>query len=390
MPLLAEAMRDNPDPSPMARPFPLASQRAGVGQSLFVAGSIFILLMAVLAPFMGALASSILTGLNVARVLALREVVNLVAAVFEIGLLFLLTANPRINLTRSRNVVLVGLAVSLVGASTRMLLQFVVGLQSAELGQRWVALELSVSVTFTSLILTVLLLVAQRERLVNAQVVLRDEARRALEEDHESLRVRVFDHLHGTVQSELLVTRIRLLDIARDLNDEATSAAIIKEAGNLSRIHDLEIRRLAHVMVASGIDTSLTDALRQLALSCEGLCDVTIDIHEGFNELDTTLVGDSRATVRLAMFRIVEECVNNAIRHGMAQSVAIRISAERRARGHAVTIHVSNDGVMPAFESREGVGFRVLRARAAAFNGRVKTSIVGGIFVVETLLDTVD
>jgi hypothetical protein len=155
--------------------------------------------MAVLTPFMGALASSILTGLNVARVLALREVVNLVAAVFEIGLLFLLTANPRINLTRSRNVVLVGLAVSLVGPSTRMLLQFVVGLQSAELGQRWVALELSVSVTFTSLILTVLLLVAQRERLVNAQVVLRDEARRALEEDHESLRVRVFDHLHGTV-----------------------------------------------------------------------------------------------------------------------------------------------------------------------------------------------
>ena len=90
------------------------------------------------------------------------------------------------------------------------------------------------------------------------------------------------------------------------------------------------------------------------------------------------------------MFRIVEECVNNAIRHGKAQNVSIRIAAERRTRGHSVSIQVTNDGVMPAFESREGVGFRVLRARAAAFNGRVTTSIVGGIFVVETLLDTVD
>ena len=117
-------------------------------------------------------------------------------------------------------------------------------------------------------------------------------------------------------------------------------------------------------MVASGIDTSLVDALRQL-------------------------VRDSRAAVRLALFRIVEECVNNAIRHGRAQNVAIRITDERRARGHIVGIEVANDGIMPQVQSREGVGFRVLRARAAAFNARV-TTIQNGTLVAETLLETSD
>ena len=60
------------------------------------------------------------------------------------------------------------------------------------------------------------------------------------------------------------------------------------------------------------------------------------------------------------------------------------------AASHMVSIQVTNDGIMPAFESREGVGFRVLRARAAAFNGMVTTTIVNGLFVVETLLETSD
>jgi signal transduction histidine kinase len=251
-------------------------------------------------------------------------------------------------------------------------------------------LEVLTSVVFTILLLVVLILVSQRFRLVNAQVILRDEARRALEEDHESLRVRVFDHLHGTVQSELLVTRIRLLDIAREIDDERVADAIMKEASNISRIHDLEIRRLAHVMVASGIDVSLAEALRQLALACEGLCDVRIDLSDDFAEFDLTLEGDKRATVRLAIFRIIEECVNNALRHGQARAIGIRLSAQSNSRTHVVTIKVTNDGLTPDGGLTEGAGLRVLRARASSFNGTVTTSIASGLFTVESVLEIRD
>jgi signal transduction histidine kinase len=335
---------------------------------------------------MGALASSLIQQESVVGILVRREAANLSGAIVGSLVLYLLTRVVSINLRRTSNVVLISLLVALTVNGVRLLLQPVFGVRVREIDDRWLALEILTSVVFTILLLVVLILVSQRFRLVNAQVILRDEARRALEEDHESLRVRVFDHLHGTVQSELLVTRIRLLDIAREIDDERVADAIIKEASNISRIHDLEIRRLAHVMVASGIDVSLAEALRQLALACEGLCDVRIDLSEDFAEFDLTLEGDKRATVRLAIFRIIEECVNNALRHGQARAIGIRLSAQANSRTHVVTIKVTNDGLTPDGGLTEGAGLRVLRARASSFNGTVATSIESGLFTVESIL----
>ena len=168
---------------------------------------------------------------------------------------------------------------------------------------------------------------------------------------------------------------------------EKAAAAIVKEAGNIGRIHEMEIRRLAHVMVASGIDISLGEALRQLALACEGLCEVKINLYEDFSHFDLSLEDDARATIRLAIFRIVEECVNNALRHGKAQKITIDLGAQQHTNGHIVFIQVSNVGDLPAGETREGAGLRVMRARASLYNGSVKTSVLNGVFTLTTELD---
>ena len=361
-----------------------------LGRSLFVTGSLFTFALAALVPFLGAFATSLIQQQSVGGILVRREAANLSGALIACFVLYLLTMVASINLRSTRNIVIVAFLVSLTVNGVRLALQPLLGVRVREINDRWLALEIVTSVIFTILLLVVFVLISQRFRLVNAQVILRDEARRALEEDHESLRVRVFDHLHGTVQSELLVTRIRLLDIAREIDDERISDAIIKEASNISRIHDLEIRRLAHVMVASGIDVSLAEALRQLALACEGLCDVSIEIFEDFTEFDLTLDGDKRATVRLAIFRIIEECVNNALRHGQARAIGIRLGAQANGRTHIVNIRVTNDGITPDQGMKEGAGLRVLRARAGSFNGTVTTSVTSGMFSVESVLEIRD
>ena len=389
MPVLEPRLRDNPELQSTSH---VSSTRAvdDLGRSLFVTGSLFIFALAALVPFLGAFASSLIQQQSVGGILVRREAANLSGALVACLVLYLLTMVASINLRSTRNIVIVALLVSLAVNAVRLALQPLLGVRVREINDRWLALEIVTSVIFTILLLIVLILILQRYRLVNAQVILRDEARRALEEDHESLRVRIFDHLHGTVQSELLVTRIRLLDIAREIDDERVSDAIIKEASNISRIHDLEIRRLAHVMVASGIDVSLAEALRQLALACEGLCDVSIDILDDFSEFDVTLDDDKRATVRLAIFRIIEECVNNALRHGQARAIGIRLWAEGASRGHVVSIWVGNDGLTPDLAIKEGAGLRVLRARAASFNGSVTTSVTDGIFAVHAVLEIRD
>lgn len=389
MPVPGSSLRENPE---LASAPQVSATLAGddLGRSLFVTGSLFTIILTAVVPFIGAFASSLIQQESVVGILVRREAANLSGAVVGSLVLYLLTRVVSINLRRTSNVVLISLLVALTVNGVRLSLQPVFGVRIREIDDRWIALEILTSVVFTSLLLVVLFLVSQRFRLVNAQVILRDEARRALEEDHESLRVRVFDHLHGTVQSELLVTRIRLLDIAREIDDQRIADAIIKEASSISRIHDLEIRRLAHVMVASGIDVSLAEALRQLALACEGLCDVRIDIFEDFTEFDLTLDGDKRATVRLAIFRIIEECVNNALRHGHARAIDIQLSAQTNGRNHIVNITVSNDGLIPDAGMKEGAGLRVLRARASSFNGTVTTSIAGGLFTVAAELEIRD
>jgi signal transduction histidine kinase len=386
MPHPEPKLRENPDLFDNVTLFS-SRKHTGIRRGIFITATIFTFALTSITPLLGSFATAIITDRNVGEILLLREFANLTGALLGSLVLFFLTGFPRIDLRRSRDVVAVAFVVSIVLTLVRLVLQPLIGLNSGALGQNWFLLEVATSLFFALLLSTVMLLVAQRYTLVDAQVILRDEARRALEEDHESLRVRVFDHLHGTVQSELLVTRIRLLDIARGIQDEAVAAAIVKEAGNINRIHELEIRRLAHVMVASGIDVSLSEALRQLSLSIEGLCDVSIEIYEDFTDFDLSLVGDARATIRLAIFRIIEECVNNALRHGNARNIKIRLGAEVRPHGHNVFIHVSNDGILPTDEPRDGAGLRVMRARASIFNGNVITKAVNGVFTVDTALD---
>ena len=389
MPSPEAKLRENPEFRATSQ---VRATRSGdeLGRSVFVTGSLFTIGLAAIVPFLGSFASSMIQQESIGGVLIRREAANLSGALVACTVLYVLTMVLSINLRIARNVVLVGLLVAVTVNGVRLALQPLLGVRVREINDRWLALEIVTSVLFTILLLVVLILITQRYRLVNAQVILRDEARRALEEDHESLRVRVFDHLHGTVQSELLVTRIRLLDIAREIDDDRIADAVIKEAANISRIHDLEIRRLAHVMVASGIDVSLAEALRQLSLACEGLCDVSIDILDDFSEFDLSLDDDKRATVRLAIFRIIEECVNNALRHGQARAIGIRLWAEGAGRTHVVSIWVGNDGLTPDLAVKEGAGLRVLRARAASFNGSVTTTITDGIFAVHAALEIRD
>ena len=67
------------------------------------------------------------------------------------------------------------------------------------------------------------------------------------------------------------------------------------------------------------------------------------------------------------LFRIAQEAVTNAIKHGRARSIEIMLSpAESRVR-----LSVSSDGVpLPPLEQRgSGLGLRIMKYRAAVIGG---------------------
>jgi signal transduction histidine kinase len=364
---------------------------AGPRRILFWTGSAVLLIMAGVTPITASLYDASVRALGFWSVLGQREVANVIGAACGIAVLYLMSRARRVDTSNPRWIVIIALLASLATTAARQIAQLTFdpsGTRPQLPGQR--GAEASIALLVFLLLTGALLLVAQRDRLANAQTVLLDEARRALHDDHESLRARIFDHLHGTVQSELVVARVRLLDIARELPEGEQAEGVLQVADGLQRLHELEVRRLAHVMVASGLDTSLHEALSQLAMSCEGLCDVRIRIDAEFEAIDDARAGDGRAVLRLAIFRIVEECITNAIRHGHASAIDVEIAARASGRKRLIDVVVSNNGVTDGVQRREGVGLRVLRARAAAFNGGVETYVADGRYRTAVRLELRD
>lgn len=381
-------MRETPKSAPRRSVGP----RRGLGprRAQLITGSAVLVILAVVTPITAALYIANVRALSFWSVLMLRETANLAGVLCGVAALYVMTHVRGIDSSRIPGVLTLAFIATLASAGARQVAQMVLDPTRASTQPELQAAELSSSLLIFGVLVAVLLLVAQRERLANTQTILLDEARRALQDDHESLRGRVFDHLHGTVTSELVVARVRLLDIARELPRGVQADGVQNVAAGLQRLHQLEIRRLAHVMVASGLDTSLHEALSQLAASSEGLCEVGVTIDAEFEVFDHASTGDSRAFLRLAIYRIVEECISNAIRHGRAKVIDVEITTRSTGRKRLVEVTVTNSGDLSAAYGPEGVGLRVVRARAAAFNGSLQTSARHGRYAVTVQLEIAD
>lgn len=363
------------------------TQRRGRTSVVTIAGSITILVAAVTAPLLGGFVDFAVNNQDLALTMLLREVSNLIATVAGVLVLFALAGLTRRPLHQLGVILLHATTAVVAFTIVRFVVQDYVNLLDLTQRPKWMGAEVLWALLLWPILVSIMALVGQREQHVLAQVVLLDEARRALQDDHEALRSRIFDHLHGTVTSELVVARVRLNDVATDTTDERLATRIRNVADNLQRLHELEVRRLAHVMVASGLDTSLNEALHQLAASCEGLCDVRVVISPEYTAIDRNLGDDQRAALRLTVYRIVEECISNALRHGQADHIDIDVAITRSGPVTTLQVTVASDGTLPADPVTPGVGHRVIRARVAAYNGGVETQNTGDRFVLRATLE---
>ena len=351
-------------------------------------GGALALILSIVAPVVGVLVDVGVKGQSLTYSLTLRLGLNLFTAFVTVVCLYLLIGWSRVDPTRPRDLILVGILTGLILFIARVGVLRAVYSREPASSTNWIPAEASVVIVFAVLLILVLLLVAQRERLSTAERLLSDEARRALHDDSELLRARVFDHLHGTVQSELLVARIRLVDVAEEVSDLETADVLRSIAARLLRVHETQVRAFAHSVVGEGIDAGLADALAVLTVSMEDLCEVTTSISDEFIELERSTPIEISAPAQLAMYRIIEECLVNAIRHGRARNAEVRVeSSVGNRRAPLVVITVSNDGGMPTTAAADGAGMRMMRVRASAYRGTVQAEVVEGRYLVRALLD---
>jgi PAS domain S-box-containing protein len=212
--------------------------------------------------------------------------------------------------------------------------------------------------------------ISERKQLEREVLEITDRERRTIGQDlHDDLGQRL-------TATELLAHSLALDLEARDPTNAARATKIGAYIRDAIRVTRLLARGLAPVLDES---EGICGALRELATTtremfskeCEFTCPVPISI--------------SSPGAAVQLYRIAQESVSNAVRHGRANHIVISLDPSSDDR---ITLRISDDGVgfQKSRRGIEGLGLRIMQHRAGiiAASLRIGPRVGGGTEVVCT------
>jgi PAS domain S-box-containing protein len=191
----------------------------------------------------------------------------------------------------------------------------------------------------------------------------RRELEREVTEIAAAEQRRIGQELHDGVSQEL--TGLSML--ASALKERLNGAEAVRETladrviDALAKVHN-HVRAVSHGLIPVDVDSEgLRSALEDLAFRVRQQAGISC----AFQSPRPLLVKDSLTATNL--FHIVQEAVNNALRHGKAR----RIDIQMQMQPEALVMSVCDDGVgfSPGSHYGNGVGLRLMRYRAGLIGG---------------------
>ena len=200
----------------------------------------------------------------------------------------------------------------------------------------------------------------------------------------EQERRRIGQDLHDGLGQMLTGIGLLSQDLARQLEDEGHERADdMAEITEHIKEADQYARDLSHGLIPVDVEANgLPEALRRLSDNAERLFNVEC----AFQEVDTALVHDNTTATHL--YRIAQEAVNNAVRHGDADHVTLRLAAG----DEQIRLQVRDDGT--GFDEDDvtdaGMGVHIMNYRARIIGGTLdlNSTLGEGTVVTCTLART--
>ncbi len=186
-------------------------------------------------------------------------------------------------------------------------------------------------------------------------------------EASEQERKRIAGDLHDSINSMLSTAKLNMTGLEDDLQKHSdidkkllnNSINLIDEAFN-------EVRNISHNLMPGsltklGLFPALKDLVRKINQSHK------LDIKLDYPELDNRL----EETVEIALFRIVQESINNTIKHAGANEAEIKI--EKNNNFLFVVIKDNGKGFNPdILEHDAGIGWKNIYSRIGMINGKIE------------------
>ncbi len=181
----------------------------------------------------------------------------------------------------------------------------------------------------------------------------------------ESERKRIAQDLHDAISSKLnivsLTTNVLLLD--KTITEKQKTA--LKQILNITTGTLESSRKIAHDLLPSILgEFGLKAALEELFEDCSKY--TKIEIEHNIEELPKLT-----KTNQLHLFRIVQELINNSIRHGKADEMAIYM--EQNATGFVLRYQDNGIGfTIKDIKGKSGIGLQNIKSRVKILNGVLK------------------
>jgi two-component system sensor histidine kinase UhpB len=183
-----------------------------------------------------------------------------------------------------------------------------------------------------------------------------DSARRAVGAAEEERR-RVARELHDEVGQTLTAVMLELDVVSRESSDRARLGAARESVRRALE----EVRAIARALRPHALDDlGLASALRALAIDVSRTGSVKVE-----RAIDSG-VGPLSEEQELAIYRVGQEAMTNALRHAKAHSIVLALAAE----GSQIVLRVRDDGHGFAPDAHTGgLGLRMMQERAVLAGG---------------------
>lgn len=174
----------------------------------------------------------------------------------------------------------------------------------------------------------------ESERARLAQAAQATAALAALHDEELHVRREVADTLHGTLQGRVVMLQADLRDVAAALDgDQRSRIERIRE--ELDALRENELRAVSATLYPEGIDRGVVAALRALVSRIPAAIDASFTVVPSGAEPELDLGR------RLALVRVAEEGVSNALRHGLAAQIDVVL----HVGPDEVRLSVRDDGI---------------------------------------------
>jgi len=205
--------------------------------------------------------------------------------------------------------------------------------------------------------------------LVETQALHKDALAQSVLQAEEAVRKKLGEELHDNINQLLGVAK---LYIQHALVNTAMREELLQKSSDYIVQSIEEIRKLSRTLLPPELqEQSVIESLQQLTGDIQQVRDIDIEIRQ--EEFDEEIVPENK---KLIIYRIVQEQLNNVLKHSGANAVMIELKQCSRNHVH-LTVRDNGCG-FDAATQKAGMGLNNIRNRIEVFNGRMDIDTAPG------------